>query len=59
MMTIQADPVPIREDADGALRIGSARVLLELVIDAFEDGSTPEAIVQDDSSLELSDVYAV
>jgi len=32
--------------------------LLELVIRAFEDGATPEAIVQRYSTLQLPDTYA-
>lgn len=56
--TAQAEAPPLREDADGAVRVGDSRVLLELVIRAFEDGATPEAIVRRYSSLSLSDVYA-
>lgn len=55
----QAESPPLREDADGALRVGNTRVLLELVIQAFQDGATPETIVQSYSTLSLSDVYAV
>ena len=51
--------VPIREDAAGALRVGDSRVLLDLVIRAFQDGATPETIVQRYSTLTLPDVYAV
>jgi uncharacterized protein (DUF433 family) len=57
--TVQAEAPPLREDADGALRVGDSRVLLELVIRAFQDGATPEAIVQRYSTLALPDVYAV
>jgi len=57
--TVQAEAPPIREDADGALRVGNSRVLLELVIRAFQDGATPETIVQRYSTLALPDVYAV
>jgi|SRR5579884_802934 len=57
--TIQAEAPPIREDAAGALRVGNSRVLLELVIRAFQDGATPETIVQRYSTLSLPDVYAV
>jgi len=57
--TAQVEAPPLREDATGALRIGDSRVLLELVIRAFQDGATPEAIVQRYSTLALSDVYAV
>jgi uncharacterized protein (DUF433 family) len=54
-----AQAIPIREDDSGALRVGETRVLLELVVDAFEDGATPETIVQRYETLDLADVYAV
>jgi uncharacterized protein (DUF433 family) len=54
-----AQAIPIREDASGALRVGETRVLLELVVDAFDDGATPETIVQRYETLDLADVYAV
>ena len=57
--TAQTEPPPLREDAAGALRVGDSRVLLELVIRAFQDGATPETIVQRYSTLALADVYAV
>ena len=57
--SIQVDAPPIREDESGALRVGDSRVLLELVIQEFQDGAIPEAIVQQFPTLDLSDVYAV
>jgi uncharacterized protein (DUF433 family) len=57
--TIQSEAPPIREDAEGTLRVGSSNVLLELVIRAFQDGATPETIKQRYPTLELTDVYAV
>ena len=56
---VQTEAPPLAEDASGALRIGSSRVLLEIVVRAFQDGATPETIVQRYSTLELPDVYAV
>jgi uncharacterized protein (DUF433 family) len=56
---VLAEAPPLHEDADGALRIGKSRVLLELVIRAFQDGAAPETIVQRYATLALSDVYAV
>ena len=52
--TAQAEAPPLREDAAGALRVGNSRVLLELVIRAFQDGATPETIVQRYSTLASS-----
>ena len=56
---VQAEAPPLREDAEGSLRVGASRVLLELVIRAFQDGATPETIVQRYSTLALGDVYGV
>lgn len=52
-------PVPLYEDPPGVFRIGKSRVLLELVIRAFQRGQTPEAILQSYDTLCLADVYAV
>jgi uncharacterized protein (DUF433 family) len=57
--TAQAEAPPLHEDASGALRVGDSRVLLEVVVRAFQDGATPETIVQRYSTLALPDVYAV
>jgi uncharacterized protein (DUF433 family) len=57
--TAQAEAPPLREDAAGALRFGASRVLLELVIRAFQEGATPGTIVQRYATLALPDVYAV
>jgi len=56
---VQSEAPPLRVEPDGALRVGNSRVLLELVIRAFQDGATPESIVQRYSTLSLADVYAV
>lgn len=50
---------PLRRDEHGKIRVGDTRVLLELVIHAFDRGETPEEIVDSYSSLKLADVYAV
>jgi len=58
-VTIQTDPLLLREDSSGSLRIGQTRVLVELLLWAFQDGATPEAIVQRYPTLSLVDVYTV
>ncbi len=60
MITIPAAiDVPLHRDERGNIRVGSTRVLLELVIHAFNAGETPEGIVDSYSTLTLTDVYAV
>lgn len=51
--------IPLRTDADGVIRIGQTRVLLELVIHAYYAGETPEGIVDSYPGLTTADVYAV
>src|SRR5437667_3596845 len=56
---IQPEAPPLRQDASGGLRVGSSRVLVELVIRAFQDRATPEAIAQRYPTAPLADIYAV
>ena len=51
--------VPLRVDAQGKIRVGGTRILLELVIRAFQRGESPEGIVEMYPALKLPDVYAV
>ena len=56
-LVLQEELPPLTQDSTGAIRVGKSRVLLELVIHAFEDGASCESIVQRYSTLSLSDVY--
>jgi uncharacterized protein (DUF433 family) len=60
-MNIPIEPisVPLFDDGQGGLRVTGTRVLLERIVHAFEDGATPEGIVQSYDTLHLDDVYAV
>ena len=51
--------VPLSQDQAGVLRITGTRVSLDSVIYAFNEGATPEEIVQQYPTLDLKDVYAV
>jgi uncharacterized protein (DUF433 family) len=56
---IHADPVPLRPDERGALRIGDTRILLDTLVHEYENGADPEGIVNAYPTLCLADVYAV
>lgn len=58
-MILQTEAPPLGKDSTGGLRVGNSRVLLELVLRAFEDGATPETIVQRYPTLSLAETYAV
>jgi uncharacterized protein (DUF433 family) len=56
---LQADPVPLRADERGGLRVGDSRVTLDTLVREFEGGADPESIVNAYPTLHLADVYAV
>ena len=49
--------IPLTRWDDGSIRVGNTRVLLDLVVDAFNQGRTPEEIVVNYPTLKLSEVY--
>jgi uncharacterized protein (DUF433 family) len=51
--------VPLSADEAGVLRVNGTRVSLDSVLHAFNEGATPEEIVQDFPTLDLAAVYAV
>jgi len=58
-VVIETKPTPLRADDAGVLRVGDTRVSFDSVIVAFNQGATPEEIVQQYDVLPLADVYAV
>jgi hypothetical protein len=63
MTTVDFEPltvaVPLWEEPAGVFRVGKSRVLLELVLRAFQRGETPEGVARSYRSLQLAEVYAV
>jgi uncharacterized protein (DUF433 family) len=57
-LPLQATPPPLRIDAEGAVRVGRSRISLDLVVEQYENGMTPDDMVRAYDSLELADVYA-
>ena len=59
MLQISSQEVPLQENEHGVLRVGDTRVSLDTVVAAFDQGETPEQIVENLPTLRLDDVYAV
>ncbi|MCC7106902.1 MAG: DUF433 domain-containing protein [Chloroflexi bacterium] len=58
-LPIEADPAPLRADADGTISVGQSRVLLDTIVTAFRLGESAEEIADNFPTLDLADVYAV
>src|SRR3954452_14371152 len=56
-LAIEAEAPPLYRDEDGAVRVGTTRVLYVLVVRAYQGGATPEEIVRMYRTLDLGDVY--
>lgn len=56
-VTLHADPVPLRVDETGTIRIGSSRVTLDVLLADYRRGMSPEEIVRQLDTLDLADVY--
>lgn len=55
---LHADPVPLRVDDTGTIRVGSSRVTLDVLLADYRSGLSPEEIVRQMDTLDLADVYA-
>jgi len=58
-LPLHAEPPPLRVDERGAVRVGKSRVSLDVVVEQYESGMTPEALVRAYDTLVLADVHAV
>ena len=58
-LPLRADRSPLRVDEGGAVRIGKSRISLDLVVEQYENGMTPEDMVRAYDTLELADIHAV
>ena len=56
---LHADLPPLRVDEGGIVRVGKSRISLDLVVEQYENGMTPEDMVRAYDTLALADVHAV
>jgi uncharacterized protein (DUF433 family) len=55
---LHADPVPLRVDETGTIRVGSSRVTLDVLLADDLSGQSPGEIVRQLDTLNVADVYA-
>src|SRR3954447_18631638 len=58
-LPLHAEPPPLRVDEGGTVRVGKSRVRIDLVVEQYENGMTPEDMVRAYDTLALADVHAV
>lgn len=59
LLPLHADPLPLRIDEGGAVRVGKSRISLDLVVEQYGNGMTPEDMVRAYDTLVLADVHTV
>ena len=56
-ITLHADPMPLRVDESGAIRVGQSRVTLDALLQYWRMGMKPEEIAHGLDTLTLADVH--
>ena len=61
MTVIHCDPVPLREDETGTIRVGNTRITLDVLLGYLLSGVKPEQVASEEwyPTLSLADVYGV
>src|SRR5437016_13963101 len=58
-LPLHTEVSPLRVDEGGVVRVGKGRISLDLVVEQYENGMTPEDMVRAYDALLLADVHAV
>jgi len=58
VLLVQPERPPLRADEGGVVRVGGSRVSLDLLVEQYENGMTPEDMVRAYDTLALADVHA-
>ncbi len=57
MVLLHTDPMPLRMDDTGTIRVGASRVTLDVLLADYRNGMSPEEIVRELDTLDLADVH--
>ena len=57
-LPLHAVAPPLRMDEGGVVRVGNSRISLDLIVEQYDNGATPEDMVRAYDTLVLADVYA-
>jgi uncharacterized protein (DUF433 family) len=58
-LELQPLAIPLTRLDNGVYRVSGTRVGMDIVIEEFKDGATPEEIVESFDSLQLADIYTI
>ena len=58
-LPLHPDPLPLRWDEGGVIRVGTSRISLDLVVEQYENGMTPEDMARAYDTLVLADIHTV
>lgn len=56
--TLTTFDLPLRIDGEGTIRVGQSRVTLDIVIEEYRRGTSPETIARQFPAVTLAEIYA-
>ncbi len=57
-LPLNGELAPFRTDENDTVRVGDTRITLDLIVEQYENGMTPEDMVRAYDTLKLADVYS-
>lgn len=57
-LPMEAVSPPLRVDEGGVVRVGATRISLDLIVEQYDNGMTPEDMVRAYDTLDLAEVHA-
>jgi uncharacterized protein (DUF433 family) len=57
-LPLNGESTPFRTDESGTIRIGNSRITLDLIVEQYQNGMSPEDMVRAYNTLELAEVYS-
>lgn len=58
LLPLNGEPISFRLDEGGVVRIGNSRITLDLLVEQYENGMSPEDMVRAYDTLALADAHA-
>ena len=58
-MTLEADTLPLRTDADGTIRVAGTRITLDVLLGFYHQGQSADELQEGFPSLSLGDIHSV
>ena len=58
-LVIETETPPLKQHADGSIRVGNSRITMETLLAFYKQGETAEELARDFDTVSLAEIYSV